>query len=310
MDAPRSLVIVADDFGIGPATSRGILRLADQGKLSAAVLLVNSPHAEEAVRDWRRAGGPRCVELGWHACLTLDRPVLPPSRVPSLVRADGRFVSLPRLFARLAAGRVRWDDLYAELGAQYARFVDLAGQPPALVNGHHHVHVLPRIGRVLMDVIARQRPLPYVRRVRETLPLLLGIPRSRFKRGVLATLGLLCAGRQQRGGFPGNDYLVGVSDPRGLVRRRRGKEENLLVRWLTQVPGRVVEYVCHPGYRDDTLPGRDVPSRRHEAALAARVREMELVERTDFGEVCRAAGFRLVSPSGLSAGATGGRLAA
>src|SRR5438094_5371527 len=146
MDVPRSLVVVADDLGIGPATSQGILHLAGLGKVTATVLLVNSPHADAAVRAWRKAGGSALVDLGWHACLTLDRPVLPPRRVPSLVRPDGTFWSLPRLFARLAAGRIRRDEVRAELQAQYDRFLDLTGQPPALVNGHHHVHVLPRIG--------------------------------------------------------------------------------------------------------------------------------------------------------------------
>ena len=72
----RFLVVTADDFGIGPATTHGILELALQGRVTATVLLVNSPHAEAAVRAWRQAG---CVpELGWHPCLTLDRPVRPP----------------------------------------------------------------------------------------------------------------------------------------------------------------------------------------------------------------------------------------
>src|SRR5947209_16873441 len=95
VDGMRFLVVTADDFGIGPATSRGILDLAARGKVTGTVLLVNSPHAAEAVRDWRRAGGPGRLDLGWHACLTLDRPVLPPRQVPSLVRPDGTFLSLP-----------------------------------------------------------------------------------------------------------------------------------------------------------------------------------------------------------------------
>ena len=50
MHGPRSLIVVADDYGIGPATSRGILDLAAEGLVTGAVLLVNSPHAAEGVR--------------------------------------------------------------------------------------------------------------------------------------------------------------------------------------------------------------------------------------------------------------------
>jgi len=316
MNGPRSLVIVADDLGIGPATTHGILHLATLGKVTGTVLLVNSPHADEAVRAWRRAGGPQLIDLGWHPCLTLDRPILSADRVRSLVSEDGSFLSLARFVTRLVVGRVRLEEVRAELQAQYDRFIELAGRPPALVNGHHHIQVFPGIGRVLLDVLARQQPLPYVRRVRETIPMLAAIPRSRLKRAVLATLGRRFIQQQQKRGFPGNDFLAGVSDPRGLTRTRRGKEDNFLVRWLTQVPGRVVELVCHPGHHDETLDGRDAITHLSSltwglsppAHASARVRELELLEQTDLEAVGRSAGFRLTAPSWLAG--YGKRLAA
>jgi predicted glycoside hydrolase/deacetylase ChbG (UPF0249 family) len=312
MDASRSLVVVADDFGIGPGTSRGILDLAGRGKVTATVLLVNSPHAEDAVSQWHRAGGPACVDLGWHACLTLDKPVLPPWCVPSLVGKDGSFLSLAHFAARLALGRIRRAEVRAEFQAQYERFVTLTGQAPALVNGHHHIQVFPGIGAVLLDVLAsstRQQPLPYVRRVRETLPLLAAIPRARLKRLVLATLGRRFAQQQRRHGFPGNDYLAGITDLRGLTGAAGAtgtKGKDLLSLWLQQVPGRVVEFICHPGHADETLVGRDIPVAPlaplapRAAQAMARVRELELLERTSFEDVCQTAGFRLTGVSGVS----------
>src|SRR5262245_9137857 len=77
----RHLVVIADDFGIGPGTSEGILRLSQRGLVTGSVLLVNSPHAEAAVRAWKHSGAG--LELGWHPCLTLDRPVSPPGSVPT-----------------------------------------------------------------------------------------------------------------------------------------------------------------------------------------------------------------------------------
>src|SRR6185369_13232462 len=71
LDAKRYLVVTADDYGIGPATSQGILDLAAQGRVTCSVLIVNTDYAELAVRAWRQAGRP--LELGWHPCLTLDR---------------------------------------------------------------------------------------------------------------------------------------------------------------------------------------------------------------------------------------------
>src|SRR5689334_19016665 len=87
--SPRPLTIVADDYGIGRETSRGILDLALGGRATAALLIPNAPDAHRAARAWLAAEPP--ADLGWHANLTIDRPILPPARVPSLVRADGTF---------------------------------------------------------------------------------------------------------------------------------------------------------------------------------------------------------------------------
>src|SRR5207245_4026748 len=92
MGKRRNLVVVADDFGSGPETSRGILDLAAERRITATVLLTNSPYAAEAVAAWNRAGRP--VELGWHPNLTLDRPVLAPEQVASLVDGSGCFYRL------------------------------------------------------------------------------------------------------------------------------------------------------------------------------------------------------------------------
>src|ERR1700722_1017596 len=130
MDGTRPLFVIADDFGIGPQTSRGILDLAARGLVTGTVLLVNSPHAPRAVAEWRGAGEP--LDLGWHPCLTLDSPVSPPGDVASLVSFDGKFWGLGDFLRRLFTGRIRRQDLRRELLAQYRLFVELIGRPPAL----------------------------------------------------------------------------------------------------------------------------------------------------------------------------------
>ena len=98
MRSPRYLLVTADDYGIGPETSRGILDLGREGLVTSTVLLVTSPHASAAVQAWCEAGQP--VELGWHPCLTLDRPVLPVDQVPTLVDSEGRFWPLGKFLRR------------------------------------------------------------------------------------------------------------------------------------------------------------------------------------------------------------------
>lgn len=294
MDGKRYLIVTADDFGIGPATSEGILELAGRGVVTGTVLLVNSPYAEQAVRAWRQAGGQ--LELGWHPCLTLDRPILPAAKVPSLVEADGRFFRLGRFLRRLNLGRVRSAEIRAELKAQYGRFHDLVGRPPSVVNSHHHVQVFAPVGKILCEVLSRQQPRPYVRHIREPLGIIFRVPGARIKRLVLSTLGRGGARRQQRLEFPGNRWLAGITDPFYVA------DPAFLKRWLARVPGQVVELTCHPGYLDAKLIGRDCTP--GDGQLQRRVHEFHLLRHSSFQEACRRAGFTLIAPRELGKLAT------
>jgi chitin disaccharide deacetylase len=288
----RHLVVVADDFGIGPETSRGILELGIEGRISATVLLTNSPYADEAVAAWSRAGRP--FELGWHPNLTLDRPVLAPGSVPTLVDDDGQFRSLGSFLRRACLGRLDVGDVVAELSAQYDRFLDLVGRPPTVVNSHQHVALFGPVGRVLLKLLARQKPAPFVRRVREPLTTLWGIPGAKLKRLVLSHRGRNMARRSERQGFPGCDVMAGITDPAHTA------DEQFFSRWLRAVPGDAVELACHPGYRDVTLIGRDCADG---TGLTRRRHELHLLRAPSFAAACHVAGFRLLSPSEFVHGA-------
>jgi predicted glycoside hydrolase/deacetylase ChbG (UPF0249 family) len=287
MGTTRFLMVIADDYGIGPETSRAIRELALRGVVTGTVLLANSPYAAEAVRAWRQAGLPE--EIGWHPCLTMDPPLTPPQRVPTLVGPDGCLWPLGRFLARLNLGRIDPGEIAVELRAQYDRFVELVGRPPALVNSHQHTSLFPPVGRILRGVLAQHQPLPYVRRVREPWEMLARIPGARVKRTVLTVLGRLEARCQARAGFPGNDWLAGITDPPAV------RDPDFFVRWLTRVPGQNVELACHPGHPDPTLDGRDC--RPGDGLAQRRVDELGLLLQPGFTDACRRAGFTLMSPS-------------
>jgi predicted glycoside hydrolase/deacetylase ChbG (UPF0249 family) len=287
MDATRFLIVIADDYGIGPETSRGILDLAARGLVTGTVLLVNSPHAAAAVRDWRRCGA--CLEMGWHPNLTLDPPAAPVARVRSLVGPDGCLWPLRRFVPRLLLGQIRPCEIEIELNAQYDRFLDLVGRSPGVVNSHQHVALFPPVGRILRRVLARRGPLPYLRRVREPWTMFRDVPGALVKRLALTCLGHLESLGQDRMGFPGHDWLAGITDPQWV------KDPEFFGRWLEKVPGRVVELACHPGYPDDTLEGRDC--RPGDGLAERRVDELHLLQQPRFLEACRAAGFTRVAPS-------------
>lgn len=296
MDATRFLVIIADDYGIGPETSRGILELAARNLITGTVLLVNSPYAEEAVRAWRRSGSH--LELGWHPCLTLDAPCAPASRVPNLVGPDGRLLGLRQFLARLYLHQICPRQIEIELNAQYNRFLELVGHAPTIVNSHQHVSLFPPVGAILRRVLqARGTPLPYLRRVREPWSMLARITGARKKRTLLTLLGRMEARYQSSEGFPGNDWLAGITDPPHV------RDPGFFARWLALVPGRIVELACHPGHCDPTLIGRDCTEQ--DGLVQRRVDELRLLQQANFLEICRQAGFLRVSPSEMLAQQTG-----
>jgi predicted glycoside hydrolase/deacetylase ChbG (UPF0249 family) len=301
MAAPvRCLLVTADDFGIGTATSAGILDVAERGAISAAVLLVNSPFAEKDVAAWRRQGRP--MELGWHPNLTLDHPIQPAQRVASLVDDTGKFLPLSAFMKRWLMGGLKRDQIELELTAQLERFRELVGQWPLSVNTHQHVGLFAPVGDVLMAVLLKRGLRPHLRRVCEPWQLLAQVPGARIKRLWLNTQGRRFARRQQDLGFPGNDWLLGITDPKWV------KDPEFYRRWLQAAPGRNVELMCHPGCLDFTLLGRDCDP--GDGLMERRVNELALLSQPAFLDAVRDAGFTLAAPSQMAWGAKGNVLAA
>jgi len=285
----RYLVVTADDYGIGPATSQGILDLARRGLVTNAVLMVNSPYAAQAVKAWEQAGKP--MELGWHPALTIDPPLVPANEVSSLVGPDGCLWPLSGFMFRWLLGKLRAEEIRAELEAQYRRFVELVSHPPAVVNSHQHTQLFAPVGEILLDILGKQQPLPYVRRIRESPALLVRIRGSRLKRAFLSFQGRRDVRLQRALGFPGNDTLAGITDPPYVA------DPNFLVRWLSLVRGEIVELACHPGYHDETLIGRDCTA--SDGRLERRIRELHLLFHPSYLAACQQAGFTLIAPSQL-----------
>ena len=282
----RTLMVIADDFGIGPDTDRGILDCAQRGVLSGTVLLVNSPHAAAAVASWRALGRP--VEIGWHPNLTLDAPILG-SRVPSLIGPTGTFPRLGVFLGRLLSGRVVPAEIEAELRAQRDRFIELVGHPPTFVNAHQHVAVFPPIGRILLDLLSEQAPRPLMRRVCEPPKVFRKVPGARTKRLLLNALGGRFARLQAERGFPGAPWLLGITDPVWV------RDRDYLPRWLRATAESDAELMVHPGYEDATLIGRDAEAGSD--LVGRRVDELDRLLEPTFRAALRETGFEIVRPS-------------
>jgi len=281
----RQLVVNADDYGLAPGVSRGILAAYKKGIVTSTTMKVNHPDIEDQMLDALASTG---MGLGLHLVFTAWRPVLPPAWIPGLVTAEGSFLDQHSVWA--CAERVPLDQIEAELSAQVERFADLAGVLPDHLDCHHFVHLYPPFFQVYADLAARfNLPLRVAfpletnfGRAVQTLPFLKGFPRD-LVRGMLATNSALVKARQLA--YP--DRFIGT------FFGRKALALDHLLGLLDTLPDGVSELMCHPGYDDPALATSSYRSERetelclltHPAVRARLVRQgIELVTFAALGE--------------------------
>ena len=136
------LILGADDFGSSTEVNAAVLAAHRHGVLTSASLMVAGQAVTEAVSMAREVPG---LAVGLHLVVVDGPAVLPQSRIPHLVDADGHFPSGPlQVGLRYAFSRAARQELTAELRAQFERFA-ATGLPLAHVDGHHHMHLHPTV---------------------------------------------------------------------------------------------------------------------------------------------------------------------
>jgi predicted glycoside hydrolase/deacetylase ChbG (UPF0249 family) len=140
----RRLIVNADDFGMSPGVSDGILAAARLGIVTSTTVLATAEIDPERVAAARDTG----LGLGLHVNLTLGRPL---TRGPSLVDESGRFVR----DARRAAARARVADVEREVEAQIERFHSLFKTAPGHLDSHHHVALHPPVREAVLAAARR-----------------------------------------------------------------------------------------------------------------------------------------------------------
>ena len=227
-----SLVVTADDLGLSPGVTRGILESHKGGIVRSASLMVTFASSPEAAALSRMEPD---LEVGLHLDFVGGEPVSDPSRVASLCDDQGRFWRLPEFSWRLFTGRIRASDLATEVRAQ-AALARSWGHLPLAWDSHRHVHLMPPVARVV-GRIAHDEGVRWVRRARS----------PRFwtgpKAGALGVASLASALAYR--GIAGPSWYVDLTSARP---RPDAASVALLAAY-----GGVGEISAHPGYVDDGL---------------------------------------------------------
>jgi chitin disaccharide deacetylase len=250
MSRPLAIIVTADDFGIGRETSRGIVDAHLRGPLTAtSAMTVTGDHLRRSIPLLEQAPN---LEIGLHVVLTrCGHQPLVATRTSGLVARDGQFHTNGQLWMRAFMGRLNGAAVAEEIAAQAEQFRREFGRPPAYVDSHHHSHQLPTIREALIDVI-KSGALPGIVRTTVEFTGMRHIPSVRLRRRAANFIGRPAARAFAGAGFWTNDYFFGMLAPEDFDRDFPWQL------YLDALPTEgTVEWIVHPGYRDDSLRGRD-----------------------------------------------------
>jgi predicted glycoside hydrolase/deacetylase ChbG (UPF0249 family) len=134
------IIVNADDFGVDPATTRGIVSAYCNGIVSSTSLMVTMPAVEDAVTTAQAMEMP----VGLHLALTQGRAIAG-HRVDRLVDESGFFKLRAKDLIRLRAKDIPLiEQVRIEIRAQLTRAREL-GLSLTHVDSHQHVHMNPVI---------------------------------------------------------------------------------------------------------------------------------------------------------------------
>lgn len=252
-----AITLCADDYGLAPGVSDAILALVDMGRLQATGCMTGSPHWPHAAPLLRILEDK--VDVGVHLTLTDQSPLGP---MPDLA-PNGKLPSLPVLLKRAVTRRLDRAEIAAELERQFDSFEEHFGRAPDFLDGHHHIHQLPTIGEVVLDLWRRRmKGRGWVRSCVEPLPAILRRGVDPFRAAIISGLGHGFRRRLQALGVPHNTSFRGVYDFSGRVPFDR------LFRRFTDAPGPRALMMIHPGKVDDALRAADCLTAQREVEFA------------------------------------------
>jgi predicted glycoside hydrolase/deacetylase ChbG (UPF0249 family) len=233
------LVVNADDFGMTPAISRGIVEAHRSGIVTSTSLLGNCDDlpATKAMLDPVPELG-----VGIHLSLIGGRPVSDARALPSLTDATGAFPTRAAdFFMRWMKGRIASSEIDMEFDAQIQRARG-AGIVPDHLNTHRHLGFVPAVGKA-MEAAARHHRIAGVRTLFEKPSLSwIAEPRRGLEAGLLTGLSWLT--RRQMGTLRHGPQSWGFAEVGQL-------DEVRILEILGRLSAGAHELICHPADGDE-----------------------------------------------------------
>ena len=255
----RYIIINADDFGRHAEINRAVEEGLVHGCLRSATVMPGGAAFAGAIDIARRHEE---LGLGVHFTLVDGHPILPPEEIPSLVGSEGDFLpDHTALLNRYLKGSINLEEVRRELATQLQK-VEATGIPISHVDSHQHMHTLPGIIDIVLDLAARAG----IRAVRTPrTPLFAGAFGGLGQlvgRLGLSTLARLAACKAHRRGLLTPDNFAGIVAGEAV-------SEGELLHLIAHLPQGTTEVMMHPGMKNDVLQEDSGWQHDFEAELAA-----------------------------------------
>jgi hopanoid biosynthesis associated protein HpnK len=279
------LIVHADDFGISSAVNAGILEAHREGILTSTSIIASGEAFDEAIAI---AKANDSLDVGIHLTLAEEKPILPADAIPSLIGADGHFHRHATVFAgRYLRSKISLDDVRRELDAQI-RKVLAANVRISHLDGHQHLHMLPGILRITME-LAHSYNIPRVRLPREKIkPYMLRKAAALPRVAQLAVLNRIASSGKRLFSVT-TDHFAGFYHGGAL------STQNLL-QVVASLPSKgTCELMCHPG-----VGGAEASHGHWQYSWAD---ELAALKSSDVAAALKARGVRLISWKDLPGGA-------
>jgi len=236
----KRLIVNADDYGLAPSITDGILKGYKDGIITSVSLLATGQDAKRAACLANEHPG---LAVGVHLSIVETQAASCAKDIPSLVDSQGAFpATYRRVCWNYLLRKIRLNEVYAEFRAQIERAKSW-GISISHLDSHQHLHLLPGI-------------FPMVCRLADEF----GIPRIRIARSMktdlslnpgrigLAILSRRAMNKLRNGGYSlkACEYFWGVGASCRLT-------EEWLLSVLEKIPEGASELMCHPGYVDSDL---------------------------------------------------------
>ncbi|QTN00707.1 ChbG/HpnK family deacetylase [Sediminibacillus dalangtanensis] len=149
METKRNLIVNADDFGLTPGVSAGILYAHQHGIVSSTTVMVNTEFANEALQA---AECFPALGIGLHFVLDAGRPL---SSCPgSLIDENGDFLKGEALIASAEKQDVK-EELQAQLWFLFDQGIEVTH-----IDSHHHMHLHIPCALEAVTEVAKEYRLP------------------------------------------------------------------------------------------------------------------------------------------------------